>query len=65
MFSADRHTTAVHVRIDSIEQALRQAGFVVHGDGHAVAHAVAVGSLPVGRTVVADCVNPRPLTRSE
>jgi predicted kinase len=33
--------------------------------GYAVAHAVAADNLRVGRTVVADCVNPWPLTRDE
>jgi len=60
-----RRLSAVHVRVDSIEQALRRAGLVVEGEGYAVAHAVANDNLRVGRTVVADCVNPWPLTRDE
>jgi len=55
---------AVHLRIDSIEQALRAAGMRVEGEGYAVAHAVAADNLTLGRTVVADCVNPWPLTRT-
>ncbi len=58
-----RSLAAVHVRVDSIEQALRRAGLVVQGEGYDVAHAVAADNLRVGRTVVADCVNPWPLTR--
>jgi predicted kinase len=54
---------AVHVRIDSIEQALRNAGHHIEGEGYAVAYAVAEDNLRVGRTVIADCVNPWPLTR--
>ena len=54
---------AVHLRIDSIEQALREAGYGVEGEGYEVAHAVAEDNLRVGRTVIADCVNPWPLTR--
>jgi predicted kinase len=54
---------AVHLRIDSIEQALRRAGYRVEGEGYDVAYAVADDNLRVGRTVVADCVNPWPLTR--
>jgi len=56
---------AVHVRIDTIEQALRNAGWNVNGEGYAVAYAVAEENLRLGRTVIADCVNPWPLTRSE
>jgi predicted kinase len=55
---------AVHVRIDSIEQALRNAGWTIEGEGYAVANAVAEDNLRLGRSVVADCVNPWPLTRN-
>ena len=54
---------AVHLRIDSIEQALRNAGVHVEEEGYRVAHAVAADNLRLGRTVIADCVNPWPLTR--
>jgi predicted kinase len=60
-----RVMAAVHVRIDSIEQALRNAGWNVEGEGYAVAYAVAEDNLRLGRIVVADCVNPWPLTRRE
>lgn len=60
-----RSLPAVHLRIDSIEQALRQAGVIVEGEGYAVAHAVAADNLRAGHTVVGDCVNPWPLTRDE
>ena len=60
-----RAMPAVHVRIDSIEQALRNAGWTVEGEGYAVAQAVAEDNLRLGLTVIADCVNPWPLTRSE
>jgi predicted kinase len=56
---------AVHVRIDSIEQAMRNAGWNVKGEGYSVAYAVAEDNLRLGRAVVADCVNPWPLTRNE
>ncbi len=55
---------AVHLRIDSIEQALRRAGCRVEGEGYEVAYAVAEDNLRAGRTVIADCVNPWPLTRA-
>jgi predicted kinase len=58
-------TGAVHVRIDSIEQALRNAGWEVEGEGYGVAYAIAEDNLRLGRIVVADCVNPWPLTRDE
>jgi len=56
---------AVHVRIDTIEQALRNAGSKVEAEGYCVAYAVAEDNLRLGRIVVADCVNPWPLTRGE
>jgi predicted kinase len=56
---------AVYLRIDSIEQSIRGAGLPVEGVGYSVAHAVAEDNLRLGRIVVADCVNPWPLTRSE
>ena len=60
-----RRTGALHVRIDSIEQALRRAGLDVEAEGYAVAHAVAEDNLRLGRLVIADCVNPWPLTRGD
>lgn len=56
-----RRTGAVYLRIDVIEQALRGSG-VLAGDvgasGYAVANAVALSNLRLGRAVIADCVNP-------
>ena len=60
-----RETGAVYVRIDSIEQVLRHAGWKVEGEGYAVAYMIAEDNLRLGRLVIADCVNPWPLTRSE
>jgi predicted kinase len=57
--------SAVYVRIDSIEQALRNAGWNVEGEGYGVAYAIAEDNVRLGRSVVADCVNPWPITRSE
>jgi predicted kinase len=54
---------AVHLRIDSIEQALRNAGCRVDGEGYDIAYAVAEDNLRVGRTIIADCVNPWTFTR--
>ena len=55
---------AVHLRIDSIEQALRACGWTLEGEGYAVAYAVAEDNLRLGRIVIADSVNPWPLTRN-
>lgn len=56
---------AVHLRIDTIEQALRNAGWKVDGEGYSVAYALAEDHLGLGHIVVADCVNPWPLTRDQ
>jgi predicted kinase len=60
-------TRAVWLRIDSLEQAIRDAG-VEQGSlddaGYRAAHAVARDNLRLGRDVVADCVNPWMLTRN-
>jgi predicted kinase len=56
--------SAVYLRIDSIEQAMRNEGATVVAEGYAVAYAVAEDNLRLGRTVVADSVNPWPLTRA-
>jgi predicted kinase len=60
-----RATEGVYVRLDSIEHALRNAGLHVEGEGYRVAYSIAEDNLRLGRVVVADCVNPWPLTRSE
>ncbi len=55
----------VHLRIDSIEHAIREAGGAVSGgEGYAVGYRVAGDNLRLGLSVVADSVNPWPLTRS-
>jgi predicted kinase len=59
------HLHAVHLRIDTIEHALREAGGRVSGPvGYGVAYAVAGDNLRVGLSVVADSVNPWGLTRT-
>ena len=58
---------AVHLRIDSIEQALANCSLQISpaGDaGYCVGYAVAGENLRLGLTVVADSVNPVELTRS-
>ena len=60
-----RDIGAVHLRIDSIEQAMRNSGITVSGpEGYEVAYAIAEDNLRLGRTVVADSVNPIEITRT-
>ena len=62
-----REIAAVHLRIDTIEQALREArpNFGPMDDaGYRVAYAVAADNLRLGHTVIADCVNPVAATRT-
>jgi predicted kinase len=54
---------AVYLRIDVIEMALHDKGVEVEGQGYAVAYALAESNLRLGQTVIADSVNPIPLTR--
>jgi predicted kinase len=60
-----RQIGAVFVRIDSIEYALRQSArqAPVEDAGYRAAYAVAEDNLCAGLTVVADSVNPLPITR--
>lgn len=61
-----RQIGAMHLRIDSIEQAIRNCSPVVpplDDAGYRVAYAIAEDNLRIGRTVVADSVNPLPITR--
>ena len=56
---------AVHLRIDSIEQALRNSDVAISGpEGYVVAYAVAEDNLRLGHTVIADSVNPVEVTRA-
>jgi predicted kinase len=61
-----RQIAAVHLRIDSIEQAIRDCGPVgppLDQAGYRAAYAIAEDNLRVGRTVIADSVNSIPVTR--
>jgi predicted kinase len=60
-----RQLGAVHVRIDSIEEAILDSGMSspINDAGYRVGNAVAADNLRIGRTVIADCVNPIPLSR--
>lgn len=61
-----RQVGAIHVRIDSIEQAIRDCMSVaspLDEAGYRVAYAIAEDNLRIGRSVVADSVNPLRVTR--
>jgi predicted kinase len=61
-----RQIGAVHIRIDSIEQAILDSGFFrqpINDVGYRVGYAVAEDNLRVGRTVIVDSVNPLAVTR--
>ncbi len=54
-----------YVRIDTIEQALLHENSLHAGhEGYVVAYAIAADNLRCGNTVIADSVNPIPLTRA-
>lgn len=55
---------AVYLRIDSIEQSLKNNGLeIAEGQGYEVAYKIALDNLKLGLSVVADSVNPLPITR--
>ncbi|MEO6679853.1 MAG: AAA family ATPase [Pseudomonas sp.] len=54
-------TSAVYLRIDTIEQAIRNSGALEHDvgrSGYMVANELALTNLRSGNTVIVDCVNP-------
>ncbi|WP_417663336.1 AAA family ATPase [Pseudomonas sp.] len=56
-----RQTGAVYLRIDAIEQTLRNSAVLardVGRSGYEVANALALGNLQIGNSVIVDCVNP-------
>lgn len=62
-----RQIGAMHLRIDSIEQAILDSGLTskpINEAGYLVAHAIAEDNLLIGRTVIADSVNALPVTRN-
>lgn len=61
-----RQIGAMHVRIDSIEQAIRNRAPIIPAlddAGYLVAYAIAGDNLGIGQTVIADSVNPLSITR--
>ena len=62
--SLARRIGAVHLRIDTIEQAMRNAGLNVSGpEGYLAARDLAEDNLRIGHTVIVDSVNPVAITR--
>lgn len=62
------HLGATYLRIDSIEQAILRSSLAVNEiieAGYYAAYALAEDNLRIGQTVVADSVNPIPLTRED
>jgi predicted kinase len=62
-----RRCQATYLRIDAIEQALRDSTMLaadIGPAGYMAAYALARSNLELGRVVVADCVNPLPVTRA-
>jgi predicted kinase len=58
--------SATHLRIDTIEQGLRDlCGIRVEGEGYRLAYRIAADNLRLGLNVVADSCNPLELTRRE
>ena len=61
-----RHVGAAYVRIDTLEQALRELCSIdVQGEGYQLAYRVAADNLRLGISVAADSCNPIEWTRRE
>lgn len=59
-------TGAVYLRIDTIEQGLRDlCAFDVQGEGYRLSYRITEDNLLLGRDVIADSCNPIRLTRGE
>lgn len=59
-----RQLGAVHLRVDTIEQAITESNGLPPGEvGYRVAYAIAEDNLRLGRIVIADSVNPLDITR--
>jgi len=61
-----RHYQAAYMRIDTIEQGIRDlCNFNVQGEGYRLAYRIAYDNLKQGISVVSDSCNPIELTRKE
>ena len=64
--SLANHIEAVFLRIDTIEQGIRDlCNFKVEGEGYRLSYRIAADNLKLGNSVVADSCNPIRLTRRE
>ena len=62
--SLARRIGAVHLRVDTIEQAIRNAGLALSGpEGYLAARDLAEDNLRIGHAVIVDSVNPMTITR--
>jgi len=60
------HTKAVHLRVDTIEQAIRNlCSIEIESEGYNLAYRVASDNLNIGNSVVADSCNTIKLSRDE
>jgi predicted kinase len=59
-----RRLGAAYLRVDAVEVPLRNAGLEVGPLGYEVVHTLARENLELGRDVIADVVNPLPVTRT-
>lgn len=61
-----KQTQALYVRIDTIEQGLRDlCDFKVEGEGYRLSYRLISDNLKIGLSAIADCCNPIELTRDE
>lgn len=61
-----RHLNAAYLRIDTVEQGLRDlCNFKVEGEGYRLSYRIAKDNLELGTSVVADSCNTIALTRKE
>ncbi|MCP3922053.1 MAG: AAA family ATPase [Desulfobacterales bacterium] len=61
-----KNLKAVHLRIDTVEQAIRDlCSFKVEGEGYRLSYRVASDNLRLGLSVISDSCNPIVLTRDE
>src|SRR5688572_9783383 len=61
-----QHVQAIHLRVDTIEQGLRElCNMHVEGEGYRLSYRIAADNLRLGMDVVADSCNPLEITRRE
>jgi len=64
--AASAQLGALYLRIDTIEQALRDlCGYEVEGEGYRLGYRIAADNLRIGQSVIADSCNPLAITRRE